>query len=127
MGRKLVRQRAERMTQETGFMPISVRLIHGSEDAACLDRMTEICGTRSDALRAGLHALERGLSYTGMMTAAMRTRAEAAEAEVERLRAVISKAVEDLPEWSAGELKRLSPAEVLSDEVRMTLRAAVTA
>jgi cob(I)alamin adenosyltransferase len=48
------------------------------------------------------------------------------QAEVDRLRAVINKAVEDLPEWSAGALKHLSPAEALADEVRMTLRAAVT-
>ena len=53
-------------------------------------------------------------------------RAKVAEGEAARLRAVINKAVEDLPEWSAGALKHLSPAEVLADEVRMTLRAAVT-
>lgn len=48
----------------------------------------------------------------------------AAEAEVARLRAVIAKAVDDLPEWSAGALKHASPAEVTADEVRMMLRAA---
>ena len=46
--------------------------------------------------------------------------------EVDRLRAVINKAVEDLPEWSDGALKHLSPAEVMADEVRTALRAAVT-
>lgn len=46
--------------------------------------------------------------------------------EVERLRAVITKAVDDLPEWSDGALKHLSPTEVMADEVRTALRAAVT-
>lgn len=49
----------------------------------------------------------------------------AAEAEVTRLRAVIAKAIDDLPEWSTGALKHLSPAEVMGDSVRMDLRRAV--
>lgn len=55
----------------------------------------------------------------------LRARAEAAEAEAARLRAVIDKAIRDLPEWSAGALKHLSPAEVMGDSVRMDLRRAV--
>jgi hypothetical protein len=62
----------------------------------------------------------------------LRARAEAAEAaltstraEADRLRAVITAAVDALPEWSKGALAHLSPAEVVADEVRMSLREAL--
>lgn len=86
MGRKMVRQRAEKMSQDTGFMPISVRMVRGSEDAACLDRMAKVYGTRSDALRAAIHALEG--RRTHMAASVALGRAEAAEkraAAAERL------------------------------------------
>lgn len=90
MGRKMVRQRAEKMSQDTGFMPISVRMVRGSEDAACLDRMAKVYGTRSDALRAAIHALEG--RRTHMAASVALGRAEAAEQRAEALAAEVAQA-----------------------------------
>ncbi len=78
-----------------------------------------------EAARETTRALLLRMEAAEAAAAASAAVAQTATAEVARLRAVITKAIDDLPEWSAGALKHLSPAEVMGDSVRMDLRRAV--
>jgi hypothetical protein len=95
----------------------------GEPVVGCVNRSCDLCDTEwfdvdawntrpiEDALRARAEAAEAALAST--------------RAEADRLRVAIKAAVDALPEWSKGALAHLSPAEVVADEVRMSLREAL--